>query len=76
VFAGVGDRGDDDLQTRHRRSGRRVPRLCLLQRPPAEGHPATPITGVVLAREHRREPAVEADRLPAMAVRGISPGLD
>jgi hypothetical protein len=32
--------------TRHRRSGRRVQRLCLLQRPPAEGHPAMVVTTV------------------------------
>jgi AcrR family transcriptional regulator len=33
----------------------------------------TLVTGIVLATEHRRDPTAEADRLLAMAVRGISP---
>ncbi|PWR16854.1 TetR family transcriptional regulator [Micromonospora sicca] len=31
------------------------------------------VTGIVLATEHHRDPAAEADRLLALAVRGISP---
>lgn len=33
----------------------------------------TLITGIVLATEHHRDPAAEADRLLTLAVRGISP---
>ncbi|WP_157437433.1 hypothetical protein [Actinoplanes subtropicus] len=33
----------------------------------------TLITGIVLATEHRRDPAAEADRLLALVVQGISP---
>jgi AcrR family transcriptional regulator len=33
----------------------------------------TLVTGIVLATEHHRDPAAEADRLLALAVRGISP---
>ncbi|MEU5669837.1 TetR/AcrR family transcriptional regulator [Micromonospora sp. NPDC047762] len=33
----------------------------------------TLVTGIVLATEHHRNPAVEADRLLALAVQGISP---
>ncbi|MET8082060.1 helix-turn-helix domain-containing protein [Streptomyces sp. NPDC005303] len=33
----------------------------------------TLVTGIVLATEHRRDPTAEAERLLAIAVRGISP---
>ncbi|MET7541974.1 hypothetical protein [Streptomyces sp. NPDC005349] len=33
----------------------------------------TLVTGIVLATEHHRDPAAEADRLLALVVRGISP---